>query len=66
LDLNEKFLSQSLGIPLEELPMLSKIEMRVDTTQHNLQATGEILSNLQVLKLTGSIIKSFRDIGTSF
>ena len=40
--------------------------MRVDTSCHNLQVTGEILSSLESLRMSDSIIKSFRDIGTSF
>jgi Leucine-rich repeat (LRR) protein len=66
LDLNEKFLSTHLGINVEELAKLEKIELRVDTSFHHLQITGEILNNLQSLKLNDSIIKSFRDLGTSF
>ena len=66
LDLNEIFLSQQLGIPQEELPFLTKIELRVDTSCHNLQATGEVLSSLEYLRMDDSIIKCFRDIGTSF
>jgi hypothetical protein len=38
----------------------------VDTSCHNLQITGEALNSLEYLKLNDSIIKSFRDIGTSF
>ena len=66
LDLNEKFLSQSMGIPQEEISFLSKVEIRVDTQQHNLQVTGETLNSLEYLKLNDSIIQCFRDIGTSF
>ena len=33
---------------------------------HNLQVTGEILSSLELLKLNDSVIRCFRDIGTSF
>jgi uncharacterized protein YjgD (DUF1641 family) len=36
LDLNEKFLSLNLGIDVEELVFLTKIELRVDTSCHNL------------------------------
>jgi hypothetical protein len=66
VELNEIFLSQHLDVKPEELALLSKIELRVDTTQHNLQATGEILCSLEYLKMNDSIIKCFRDIGTSF
>ena len=66
VDLNEKFLSQSLGVDQQDLALLPKIELRVDTRCHNLQVTGEILESLEMLKLNDSIIPSFRDIGTSF
>ena len=36
IDLNEKFLSQHLGIDVDDLSFLSKIELRVDTSCHNL------------------------------
>ena len=36
VDLNEKFLSQSLGVEQADLGMLPKIELRVDTRYHNL------------------------------
>ena len=36
LDLNNKFLSQQLGVAEDELAMLPKIELRVDTRCHNL------------------------------
>ena len=54
------------GIEVEELAALTKIELRVDTSCHNLQVTGEILSSLEFLKLNDSVIGCFRDIGTSF
>jgi hypothetical protein len=67
IDLNEKFLCMALGgIEVSQLAMLPKIELRVDTSSHNLQVTGEILTSLEYLKLNDSIIRSFRDIGTSF
>ena len=66
IDLNEMFLSQHLEVKPEELARLTKIELRVDTTCHNLQATGEILCSLEYLKMNDSIVKCFRDIGTSF
>lgn len=66
VDLNEKFLSQQLGVEQDELALLPKIELRVDTRFHNLQVTGEILSSLEHFKLSDSIIQNFRDIGTSF
>lgn len=67
VDLNEKFLSLALGgIEVAELALLTKIELRVDTSCHNLQVTGEILPSLDLLKLNDSVIRCFRDIGTSF
>ena len=35
-DLNEKFLSQQLGVEQADLALLPKIELRVDTHFHNL------------------------------
>ena len=66
IELNEKFLSLHLGVKSEELSKLTKIEMRVDTSCHNLQVIGEILCSLEYLKMNDSIIKCFRDIGSSF
>lgn len=67
IDLNEKFLASALGgIEVSELATLNKLELRVDTTCHSLQVTGEILPSLEYLKLNDSIIGSFRDVGTSF
>lgn len=67
VDLNEKFLASALGgIDIDELALLPKLELRVDTTCHSLQVTGEILSGLEYLKLNDSIIRSFRDLGNSF
>lgn len=36
IELNEKFLAQHLDVKPEELARLTKIELRVDTTCHNL------------------------------
>ena len=66
VDLNEKFLSQMMGVDPDQLITIPKIELRVDSRVHNLQVTGEILVSLEQLKLNDSIISSFRDIGTSF
>ncbi len=67
IDLNEKILCLALGgIDVSELTTLTKIELRVDSSIHNLQVTGEILPNLDILKLNDSVIRCFRDIGTSF
>ena len=66
IELNEKFMAEHLGVPANELSRLTKIELRVDTSCHNLQVTGEILSGLESLRMSDSIIKCFRDLGTSF
>jgi len=67
IDLNEKFLAMALGgIEVSELALLPKLELRVDTTCHSLQVTGEILASLEYLKLNDSIVRTFRDLGTSF
>jgi len=67
IDLNEKFLAMALGgIEVADLALLPKLELRVDTTCHSLQVTGEILPSLQYLKLNDSIVRCFRDLGTSF
>ena len=54
------------GIDVDELALLTKLELRVDTTCHSLQVTGEILTSLEYLKLNDSIVRCFRDLGTSF
>lgn len=65
--MNQKFLSRQLGgIDESELALLPKVELRLDTNMHNMQVTGEILSSLEYLKMSDSIINSFRDLGTSF
>jgi hypothetical protein len=51
---------------VEDLAIMSKIELRVDSAHHNLQVTGEIMPQLEILKLNDSVINCFRDIGTSF
>jgi Leucine-rich repeat (LRR) protein len=66
IELNEKFMAEHLGVPANELSRLTKIELRVDTSCHNLQVTGEILSGLESLRMSDSIIRCFRDLGTSF
>jgi Leucine-rich repeat (LRR) protein len=53
-------------VPAEELSRLQKIELRIDTSCHNLQMIGEILTSLEYLKMNDSLIKCFRDIGSSF
>lgn len=36
IDLNEKFLSLALGVDVDQLSTLPKIELRVDTQSHSL------------------------------
>jgi len=36
IELNEKFLAEHLGVEPAELSRLKKIELRIDTTCHNL------------------------------
>ena len=66
IELNERFLALHLNVKHEDLAKLTKIELRVDTSCHNLQVTGEILCSLEYLKMNDSIIRCFRDIGSSF
>lgn len=65
-DLNQKFLAQQLGVDAVEIALLQKLELRVDTSCHNLQVMGETLQSMLHLRLNDSIIKSFRDLGTGF
>ena len=66
LELNQQFLSDFLGLQPDKFEQLTKIEFKIDATIHNLQRIGEILPNLTELKLSDSIVKSMRDLGTSF
>ena len=67
VDLNEKFLAMALGLEdVSELALIPKLELRMDTAQHSLQVTGECLPSLEYLKLNDSIVRSFRDLGSSF
>ena len=65
VELSERFLCQALSCPPAQLAHLRKLELQLDTSQHNLQTTGELLPSLEVLKLSGSVVHSFRDLGTS-
>ena len=57
IDLNEKILCLALGgIDVSELTTLTKIELRVDSSIHNLQVTGEILPSLDILKLNVRVL----------
>lgn len=66
MELNEKMLQISLGMSVEQLQELTKIEIRVDTTNTHMQYVGEVLQSLQILRLNDSVIPSARDLGTSF
>ena len=65
-EINERLLEISLGMDKEELRELKKIEIIVDTTNTHMQHVGEVLANLEYLKLNDSVIPSVRDLGTSF
>jgi hypothetical protein len=65
-EINERLLEISLGMDKEELKELTKIEIIVDTTNTHMQHVGEVLRNLEYLKLNDSVIPSVRDLGTSF
>ena len=65
-DLYLKLLSEYLEEDVEEIKHFKKIEIIADTTNISLQALGDTLKELIELKLNSSIIKSVRDIGTSY
>jgi hypothetical protein len=65
-ELNQKMLEISLGMNKNELAELTKIEIKVDTTNTHMQYVGEVLTSLQILRLNDSVIPSARDLGTSF
>lgn len=65
-EINERLLEISLGMDRDELKTLEKIEIIVDTTNTHMQHVGEVLQNLNYLKLNDSVIPSIRDLGTSF
>lgn len=66
LDISEKLLEITLGMSIDELKSLQKIQIQVDTTSSHLQQVGETLQSLIQLNLNDSIIHSIRDLGTSF
>ena len=55
-DINERLLEITLGMSKEELKALDKIEIVVDTTNTHMQHVGEVLQNLQSIKLNDSVI----------
>ena len=65
-DLYLRMLAEYLGQDKDKVAKLQKIEIVVDTSNLTLQAIGQTLTELVELKLNRSIIKSVRDIGTSF
>lgn len=65
-ELNERMLEISLGMSKEELKEMTKVEIKVDTTNTHMQHVGEVLHSLKLLKLNDSVIPSCRDLGTSF
>lgn len=65
-EINEKMIEISLGMSKDELRDLTKIEIRVDTTNTHMQHVGEVLQSLTTLRLNDSVIPSARDLGTSF
>ena len=65
-DLYLKLLSDYLQEDKETIRSYKRIEITVDTTNLTLQAFGDVLPQLIELKLSGSVIRSLRDIGTSF
>lgn len=65
-EINLRMLEISLGMTKEELQELTKIEIKVDTTNTHMQYVGEVLQKLEILRLNDSVIPSVRDMGTSF
>eukprot|EP00826_Nyctotherus_ovalis_P005755 TRINITY_DN1130_c0_g2_i2.p1 TRINITY_DN1130_c0_g2~~TRINITY_DN1130_c0_g2_i2.p1 ORF type:complete len:530 (-),score=81.87 TRINITY_DN1130_c0_g2_i2:104-1693(-) len=61
-----RYLSEYLGKDEEEIRHFKRIEIIADTTNLSLQTLGETLKELQELKLNGSVIRSIRDLGTSY
>ncbi len=64
--LSEEKLAEIIGVEVDRLEKVTKVEMKVDLSYNSLQYGGEILKGLQQLKLSNSIITSLRDIGNSF
>eukprot|EP00826_Nyctotherus_ovalis_P053870 TRINITY_DN7030_c0_g4_i1.p1 TRINITY_DN7030_c0_g4~~TRINITY_DN7030_c0_g4_i1.p1 ORF type:complete len:461 (+),score=121.00 TRINITY_DN7030_c0_g4_i1:328-1710(+) len=61
-----RMLGEYLSEDPEEIKHFKRIEIIADTTNLSLQTLGETLKELQELKLNGSIIRSIRDLGTSY
>ena len=60
--IGEQFLKLSSG--RENLKEVRTLDLNVDCTDESLQALGELMPNLERLKLSGSTIPSCRDLGT--
>ncbi len=65
-DLYLKLLSEYLEEDVETVKKYTRIDIVADTSNLTLQGFGKALTQLVELKLTGSVINSLRDIGTSF
>lgn len=48
----------------EDLDQVTHLEIQVDTAVQNIEPIGELLTNLQQLKLASSSVLSIRDLGT--
>ena len=55
-EINERLLEITLGMNKKQLKELDKIEIVVDTTNTHMQHVGEVLQNLNNLKLNDSVI----------
>ena len=49
----------------EDLTQVKKLTLSIDTREHSLSLLGHLTPNLRELKLTDSVLRSFRDLGTS-
>ena len=65
-DLYLRLLKEYLNEDVETIKEYKKIDIVADTSNLSLQAFGSALSQLLELKLNGSVIRSIRDIGTTF
>ena len=49
----------------EDLTKITKLTINIDTREHSLSLLGHLAPNLRELKLVDSVLRSFRDLGTS-
>jgi hypothetical protein len=49
----------------DDLKNVTKLTLSVDTSEHSLSLLGHLTPNLRELKLVNSVLRSFRDLGTS-